>query len=83
MNLFWQITLIEFLLNVAVFVSAVIFYDPIRIFGARLSKGHGGDGQSSVRALFGIATAAARSLLTWGDWEEQRRHKTRSPPQNI
>jgi len=41
MYMFWQITLIEFLLDVAVFVSAINFYGPIRVFTARLSKGHG------------------------------------------
>jgi hypothetical protein len=66
MNLFWQITLIEFLLDVAVFVSAIIFYGPIRILAARLSKGQGTIDKVASGALFGIATAAARSLLTWG-----------------
>ncbi|HTF67413.1 MAG TPA: hypothetical protein VK638_32510, partial [Edaphobacter sp.] len=62
MNLFWQITLIEFLLDVAVFVSAVIFYGPIRLFAARLSKGHGGIETTASGVLFGIATAAALML---------------------
>ena len=62
MNLFWQITLIEFLLNVAVFVSAIIFYGPIRIFAARMSKGHGGIEKTASGVLFGIATAAALML---------------------
>jgi signal transduction histidine kinase/DNA-binding NarL/FixJ family response regulator len=62
MNLFWQITLIEFLLDVAVFASAIIFYGPIRIFAARLSKGKGTVDKVASGALFGIATAAALML---------------------
>ena len=59
MNIFWQITLIEFLLNVAVFVSAVVVYGPIRILMARLSRGSRFAEQSASGALFGIATATA------------------------
>jgi len=59
MNIFWQITLIEFLLNVAVFVSAVVVYGPIRILMARLSRGSLFAEQSASGALFGIATATA------------------------
>jgi signal transduction histidine kinase/FixJ family two-component response regulator len=62
MNLFWQITLIEFLLDVAVFVSALIFYGPIRGFAARLSKGRGGIEETAAGLLFGIATSAALML---------------------
>jgi signal transduction histidine kinase/CheY-like chemotaxis protein len=59
MNIFWQITLIEFLLNVAIFVSAVVFYGPIRILAARLTGGSRFAEQSACGALFGIATATA------------------------
>jgi signal transduction histidine kinase/DNA-binding response OmpR family regulator len=62
MNLFWQITLIEFLLDVAVFVSAVIFYGPIRGIAARLSKGRGGIEGTAAGVLFGIATSATLML---------------------
>ena len=62
MNMFWQITLIEFLLDVAVFVSAIIFYGPIRIFAARLSRVQGRMDKVASGALFGLATAAALML---------------------
>jgi hypothetical protein len=59
MNPFWQITMIEFLLNVAVFAGAIIFYGPIRILAARLSPGRKSIERSASGVLFGIATAGA------------------------
>jgi signal transduction histidine kinase/DNA-binding NarL/FixJ family response regulator len=62
MNLFWQITLIEFLLNVAVFAGAIIFYGPIRVLAARLSGGRESTERAAAGLLFGIATSAALLL---------------------
>ncbi|WP_433975752.1 ATP-binding protein [Tunturiibacter lichenicola] len=62
MNPFWQITMIEFLLNVAVFAGAIIFYGPIRIVAARLSRGRKFIERSASGVLFGIATAGALVL---------------------
>jgi signal transduction histidine kinase/CheY-like chemotaxis protein len=59
MNMFWQITLIEFLLSVAVFVCAVIFYGPTRLLAARLLRRYESIEKSASGALFGIATAVA------------------------
>jgi len=49
-------------LDMAVFVSAINFYGPIRVFTARFVKGTRGDRNNSVRRLFGIAAAAAPKL---------------------
>jgi signal transduction histidine kinase/CheY-like chemotaxis protein len=62
MNPFWQITMIEFLLNVAVFAGAIIFYGPIRILAAHLSRGRKSIERSASGILFGIATAGALVL---------------------
>jgi signal transduction histidine kinase/CheY-like chemotaxis protein len=62
MNLFWQITIIEFLLNVAVFAGAIIFYGPIRVLAARLSGVRESARRSASGVLFGIATGAALLL---------------------
>jgi signal transduction histidine kinase/FixJ family two-component response regulator len=62
MNPFWQITTIEFLLNVAVFAGAIIFYGPIRIVAMRLSAGRENAERSASGVLFGVATAVALSL---------------------
>jgi signal transduction histidine kinase/CheY-like chemotaxis protein len=59
MNMFWQITLIEFLLTVAVFVGAVVFYGPTRLFAARLLRRFESIEKLASGALFGIATAVA------------------------
>ncbi|HXJ02626.1 MAG TPA: response regulator [Micropepsaceae bacterium] len=59
MDLFWQITIVEFLLNVAVFAAAVIAYGPTTSLAARLP------GQAALKQsvaaglLFGLATAIA------------------------
>jgi signal transduction histidine kinase/CheY-like chemotaxis protein len=58
MDLFWQITIIEFLLNVAVFAAAVIAYRPISAFVERLPAKPRGTKALAIGALFGAATAA-------------------------
>jgi signal transduction histidine kinase/DNA-binding NarL/FixJ family response regulator len=63
MNLFWEITLIEFLLNVAVFAGAIIFYSPLRLLAARLPGGGPRFKESSASGvMFGLATAVAVSM---------------------
>jgi signal transduction histidine kinase/DNA-binding NarL/FixJ family response regulator len=62
MNPFWQITMIEFLLNVAVFAGAIIFYGPMRILATHLSGGRKSIESSASGVLFGIATAVALLL---------------------
>jgi signal transduction histidine kinase/DNA-binding NarL/FixJ family response regulator len=58
MNLFWQITTIEFLLNVAVFAGAIIFYGPVRILAGHFGRGHEFLKTLSTGVLFGMATSA-------------------------
>jgi signal transduction histidine kinase/DNA-binding NarL/FixJ family response regulator len=62
MNLFWQITLIELLLNIAVFAGAIIFYGPVHEFAARFSWGRVSMERPASGVLFGLATAAALLL---------------------
>jgi signal transduction histidine kinase/CheY-like chemotaxis protein len=62
MNLFWQITLLEFLLNVAVFAGAIIFYGPIRILALRYARGREFPERIAGGVLFGIATSATLLL---------------------
>jgi signal transduction histidine kinase/FixJ family two-component response regulator len=62
MNLFWQITLVEFLLNVAMFAGAIIFYGPIRLLAARLARGREFPERLASGVLFGMATSAALFL---------------------
>jgi signal transduction histidine kinase/CheY-like chemotaxis protein len=62
MNLFWQITLIELLLNVAVFAGAIIFYGPVNMLAKRFSGGHNSIERTASGVLFGLATAAALLL---------------------
>src|ERR1700722_16294858 len=59
MDLFWQITIVEFLLNVAVFAAAVIAYGPVRRLSARLPGNSNLAEGLAVGALFGGATAIA------------------------
>jgi signal transduction histidine kinase/DNA-binding response OmpR family regulator len=59
MDLFWQITIVEFLLNVAVFAGAVIAYGPVRALAARLAPRNAPFEGSAVGALFGAATSVA------------------------
>ena len=59
MDLFWQITIVEFLLNVAVFAAATILYGPVRGLAARLpGKATRFEG-AAVGILFGTATVLA------------------------
>jgi signal transduction histidine kinase/DNA-binding NarL/FixJ family response regulator len=62
MNLFWQITMIEFLLNVAIFAGAIIFYGPVRLLAGRLSGGREPVESAASGILFGVATAVALIL---------------------
>ncbi len=62
MNLFWQITLVEFLLNVAMFAGAVILYGPIRLLAARLACGMEFPERLASGVLFGVATSATLFL---------------------
>jgi signal transduction histidine kinase/DNA-binding NarL/FixJ family response regulator len=62
MNLFWQITMIEFLLNVAIFSGAIIFYGPVRLLAARSSGGRESIERAATGVLLGIATAVALLL---------------------
>jgi signal transduction histidine kinase/DNA-binding NarL/FixJ family response regulator len=62
MNLFWQITMVEFLLNVAMFAGAVIFYGPIRLLAARLARGREFPERLASGVLFGMATSATLFL---------------------
>jgi signal transduction histidine kinase/CheY-like chemotaxis protein len=62
MNLFWQITMVEFLLNVAVFAGAIIFYGPMRIAAARFARGRAFPERLAAGLLFGMATAATLFL---------------------
>jgi hypothetical protein len=58
MDLFWQITVVEFLLNVAVFAAAVIAYGPVRAVARRLSRNPRIE-DSAAGVLFGGATMLA------------------------
>jgi len=62
MNLFWQITLVEFLLNVAIFAAAIIFYGPIRLFASHFARGRNFPEQLASGMLFGVATSATLFL---------------------
>jgi signal transduction histidine kinase/DNA-binding response OmpR family regulator len=59
MDLFWQITIVEFLLNVAVFAAAVIAYGPVRAVAARLAPRNASLEGAAVGVLFGAATSVA------------------------
>jgi signal transduction histidine kinase/ActR/RegA family two-component response regulator len=59
MDLFWQITIVEFLLNLAVFAGAVIAYGSVRVLAARLARGQEAVEGAAVGALFGAATSLA------------------------
>jgi len=62
MNLFWQITLIEFLLNVAIFSGAVILYGPVGTLAGYVSGGREVVSRAAFGVLFGAATAVALLL---------------------
>jgi len=62
MDLFWQITIVEFLLNVAVFAAAVILYGFWRTFVARLPGNKALNESLATGFHFGCATAVALLL---------------------
>lgn len=59
MDLFWQITIVEFLLNVAVFAAAAIAFGPIRALAERLVPGRVWPQSAVTGFLFGLATTIA------------------------
>jgi signal transduction histidine kinase/DNA-binding response OmpR family regulator len=67
MDLFWQITIVEFLLNVAVFASAVILYGPVRALAVRLGSACPWLQGSAVGVLFGLATSLASLMPVHSD----------------
>jgi signal transduction histidine kinase/DNA-binding response OmpR family regulator len=62
MDLFWQITIVEFLLNVAVFAAAIIGYGPVYALASRVPCHSSAAKDSAVGLLFGLATGAALLL---------------------
>ncbi|HMH63942.1 MAG TPA: hypothetical protein VK515_00045, partial [Rhizomicrobium sp.] len=62
MDFFWQITIVEFLLNTAIFAAAVIAYGPLWFLAGRLPARFGSLGGPMIGALFGLATAVALLL---------------------
>jgi signal transduction histidine kinase/CheY-like chemotaxis protein/HPt (histidine-containing phosphotransfer) domain-containing protein len=58
-DLFWQITVVEALLNLAIFAVAVIAYGPVNILAARLRAKTAIPPGTATGVLFGIATAIA------------------------
>ena len=59
MDIFWQITIVEFMLNLAVFATAVIAYRPTWTLAARLLPESQLARSAAIGALFGCATAIA------------------------
>jgi len=59
MDLFWQITIVEFLLNVAVFAAAVLLYAPVRAAARRINRESTQAEHAAEGILFGAATALA------------------------
>lgn len=62
MDFFWQITIVEFLLNVAIFAAAVIAYGPLYTLVEKLPPRLVFLGSPLLGALFGVATAVALLL---------------------
>jgi len=62
MDFFWQITIVEFLLNVAIFAAAVIAYGPLSSLAEKLPARFAIFRGFLVGALFGLATAVALLL---------------------
>lgn len=58
-DIFWQITVVEALLNLAIFAAAVIAYGPVNILAARLRIFAKLPSGTATGVLFGIATAIA------------------------
>jgi signal transduction histidine kinase/CheY-like chemotaxis protein/HPt (histidine-containing phosphotransfer) domain-containing protein len=59
MDIFWQITIVEFMLNLAVFATAVIAYRPTWTLAARLRPESRLGRSAAIGVLFGCATAIA------------------------
>jgi two-component system, sensor histidine kinase and response regulator len=59
MDFFWQITVVEFLLNVAVFAAAIVGYGPMLALAERLPQRSKLTKDSAIGILFGIATGVA------------------------
>lgn len=59
MDLFWQITIVEFLLNVAVFAAAAIAFGPLRLLAERIAPHWAWLQSAATGILFGLATAIA------------------------
>ena len=77
MDIFWQITIVEFMLNLAVFATAVIAYRPTWTAAARLWPESQLARRAAVGILFGAATLApigayvsvdARAAYRLTDW---------------
>ncbi len=62
MDLFWQITLVEFLLNFAVFAAAVIAYGPVQQFAVRMFPQYVPMQKALIGTLFGVTTLIALFL---------------------
>jgi signal transduction histidine kinase/DNA-binding response OmpR family regulator/HPt (histidine-containing phosphotransfer) domain-containing protein len=62
MDFFWQITVVEFLLNTAIFAAAVIAYGPLWSLAERLPHRFAMFGGPLIGTLFGLATAVALLL---------------------
>jgi TMAO reductase system sensor TorS len=62
MDFFWQITVVEFLLNVAIFAAAVIAYGPLWSLAQRLPLRFGSLRAPLIGLLFGAATGVALLL---------------------
>jgi signal transduction histidine kinase/CheY-like chemotaxis protein len=62
MDIFWKITVLEFLINIAVFAATVIAYGPTRKAATRLWPVSGVLQNAAVGVLFGIATAIAQLM---------------------
>jgi signal transduction histidine kinase/CheY-like chemotaxis protein/HPt (histidine-containing phosphotransfer) domain-containing protein len=62
MDFFWQITIVEFLLNVAIFAAAVIAYGPLSAIAGKLPQRIGFLKGAIIGVLFGVATAVALLL---------------------
>jgi signal transduction histidine kinase/DNA-binding response OmpR family regulator/HPt (histidine-containing phosphotransfer) domain-containing protein len=62
MDFFWQITVVEFLLNVAIFAAAVIAYGPLWSLAQRLPPRFGFFSGPLIGVLFGAAIAVALLL---------------------
>jgi signal transduction histidine kinase/DNA-binding response OmpR family regulator/HPt (histidine-containing phosphotransfer) domain-containing protein len=59
MDIFWQITIVEFMLNLAVFATAVIAYRPTWTAAAKLLPASQMARRAAIGVLFGSATAVA------------------------